>query len=180
MRRMGKKRQHYFRMVVADQRAKRDGGFLETLGSYDPHANPPAITLNEESAREWIRKGAQPSEAAEKVLRRAGVIGGSAAPRKQVEPAAVAVAEAPKVEAAPAAAPKAEAAPAAAPAVAVAEAPKVEAAPAAAPEAAAATEAAPAEATVATEAPAEAEAEPAATAEVPAAEAAASDEAAKE
>jgi small subunit ribosomal protein S16 len=99
MRRMGKKRQHYFRMVVADQRAKRDGGFLETLGSYDPHANPPAITLNEESARAWIRKGAQPSEAAEKVLRRAGVIEGGGVARKQVEPAAVAVAEPAKGEA---------------------------------------------------------------------------------
>jgi small subunit ribosomal protein S16 len=107
MRRMGKKRQHYFRMVVADQRAKRDGGFLETLGSYNPHADPPAITLNEESAREWIRKGAQPSEAAEKVLRRAGVIEGSGVPRKQVEPAAVAVAEPVKAEA-PAPAPVAE------------------------------------------------------------------------
>jgi small subunit ribosomal protein S16 len=99
MRRMGKKRQHYFRMVVADQRAKRDGGFLETLGSYDPHANPPSISLNEESAREWIRKGAQPSEAAEKVLRRAGVIEGGGVARKQVEPAAVAVAEPARAEA---------------------------------------------------------------------------------
>jgi small subunit ribosomal protein S16 len=111
MRRMGKKRQHYFRMVVADQRAKRDGAFLETLGSYDPHANPPSLTLNEESAREWIRKGAQPSEAAEKILRRAGVIEGAGIERKQVEPkASVAVAEPPTAEA-PAADATAETAP---------------------------------------------------------------------
>jgi small subunit ribosomal protein S16 len=137
MRRMGKKRQHYFRMVVADQRAKRDGGFLETLGSYDPHANPPAITLNEESAREWIRKGAQPSEAAEKVLRRAGVIEGGGVARKQVEPAAVAVAEPAKAEA-PAPAPVAETAAEAEPQTAAA--PEPEAAVEAEPEAAAESE----------------------------------------
>ena len=129
MRRMGKKRQHYFRMVVADQRAKRDGAFLETLGSYDPHANPPSITLNEESAREWIRKGAQPSEAAEKILRRVGVIEGSAVERKQVEPKPAAVADEPKAAEAPVAeAPAAEAPVAEAPVVEapVAEAPVAE------------------------------------------------------
>lgn len=133
MRRMGKKRQHYFRMVVADQRAKRDGAFLETLGSYDPHANPPSITLNEESAREWIRKGAQPSEAAEKILRRVGVIEGSAVERKQVEPKPAAVADEPKA----AEAPVAEASVAEAPAAGapVAEEPKPPAEEAAAEEA---------------------------------------------
>lgn len=124
---MGKKRQHYFRMVVADQRAKRDGAFLETLGSYDPHANPPTITLNEESARAWISKGAQPSEAAEKILRRVGIIEGSATvTRPQVAPKAEA-----KAETAPAApaedAPAAEAEPVAE----AEEAPAAEAEPAA-------------------------------------------------
>lgn len=79
LRRIGKRRHPYYRVVVADQRAKRDGGFLENLGSYDPHANPPLATLNEERAREWLSKGAQPSEAAEKILRRAGIIAGEAA-----------------------------------------------------------------------------------------------------
>lgn len=128
---MGKKRQHYFRMVVADQRAKRDGAFLETLGSYDPHANPPTITLNEESARAWISKGAQPSEAAEKILRRVGIIEGSATvTRPQVAPKAEA-----KAETAPAAAaaPPAEDAPAAEaePVAEAEEAPAAEAEPAA-------------------------------------------------
>ena len=130
---MGKKRQHYFRMVVADQRAKRDGGFLETLGSYDPHSNPPSITLNEESAKAWLSKGAQPSDAAEKILRRVGVIEGGAIKRPMVEPKAA--------PAAPAPAPVAEA-----PAPAAAEAP-------AEPEAIA--EEAPAEEAAAEEAPAE-------------------------
>lgn len=74
LRRVGKKRTPYYRLVVADQRAKRDGDFLETLGSYDPHANPPTVQLDEARTREWLGKGAQPSEAAEKVLRRAGLV----------------------------------------------------------------------------------------------------------
>jgi small subunit ribosomal protein S16 len=73
LRRTGKKRQPYYRVVVADNPAKRDGAFLETLGSYDPHADPPAVHIDLEKAQEWLRKGAQPSEAAAKVLKRAGL-----------------------------------------------------------------------------------------------------------
>ena len=136
LRRVGKTKKPYYRVVVAQNEKKRDGAFLEILGSYDPHANPPAVTLDGDTAREWMSKGAQPSEAAEKVLRRAGVITTPAPERKQ--PAAAA----PAAEAKPAAAPKAEAAaPAAeaeAPAAEVATAePVVEAAAAATPPAAA-------------------------------------------
>lgn len=116
LRRIGKKRQPYYRVVVANQQAKRDGAFLETLGSYDPHANPPAIDLDETKARDWLGKGAQPSEAAEKLLRRVGILepaapvklGAKAAKKeaakvaaREATPAAVAVAEpdAPAVEA---------------------------------------------------------------------------------
>lgn len=74
LRRVGKTHRPYYRLVVAEQQAKRDGAFLETLGSYDPHAVPPSAQLNEERAKEWLAKGAQPSEAAEKILRRAGII----------------------------------------------------------------------------------------------------------
>lgn len=109
LRRTGKKFQPYYRVVVAEQLGRRDGRFLETLGSYDPHANPPAANLNEESTREWLRKGAQPSEAAEKLLRRAGIITTPAPERKQVVKAApVAAAPAAKAEAPAAAAPAEE------------------------------------------------------------------------
>jgi small subunit ribosomal protein S16 len=171
LRRTGKKRHPSYRVVVANKQDKRDGDFLETLGSYDPHSDPPTTVIDEAKTREWLSKGAQPSEAAEKILRRAGIL---AAPAK----AAVAVAEPPakgkkgKAKAA-AAAPKAAApAPAAAPEAPVA-APVAapEAAVAAAPEAAA-PEASVAEAPVATEpeapaaaAPAEPAAEEPATAE---------------
>ena len=75
LKRIGKKRHPYYRVVVADKLSKRDGGFIAELGSYDPHANPPAAVIDADKAREWIAKGAQPSEAAEKILKRLGIIG---------------------------------------------------------------------------------------------------------
>ena len=78
-------------MVVADQRAPRDGAFIESLGAYDPHATPPASDLNADRAREWLSKGAQPSEAAEKILKRAGIIDGGVV--AEAAPAAEAPAE---------------------------------------------------------------------------------------
>ena len=78
-------------MVVADQRAPRDGAFIESLGAYDPHATPPASNLNADRARDWLSKGAQPSEAAEKILKRAGIIDGGVV--AEAAPAAEAPAE---------------------------------------------------------------------------------------
>ncbi|MXX19334.1 MAG: 30S ribosomal protein S16 [Dehalococcoidia bacterium] len=78
LRRVGKRGQAYYRVVVADQRFPRDGRFLESLGAYDPHATPPKSDLNADRARHWLSKGAQPSEAAEKILRRAGILNGAA------------------------------------------------------------------------------------------------------
>ena len=128
LRRVGKKRAPYYRVVVANQQAKRDGAFLETLGSYDPHANPPTVQLDAERAKEWLSKGAQPSEAAEKILRRAGVLDAKPV-ATATEATATAVAEPPKKAAAKAAkveAPEAEAAETEAP---EAEATEPEAAP---------------------------------------------------
>ncbi|MGK2964980.1 MAG: 30S ribosomal protein S16 [Tepidiformaceae bacterium] len=160
LRRIGKKRQPYYRVVVANQQAKRDGAFLETLGSYDPHSNPPVIDLNEEKAREWISKGAQPSEAAEKLLRRIGVLGPLVPAKlgaKTAKREAVRIAARTKAPVA--------AAPAPAPAAAVAEAAPVAEAE---PQVAEAT-VAEAEPEVVAEAPAS-EAEPEAVAEAPAAD----------
>ncbi len=69
-------RQHAerFGLIVADKPDKRDGRFIENLGSYDPHSDPPSIIVDGEKAKEWLKKGAQPSESAEKLLVRAGVI----------------------------------------------------------------------------------------------------------
>lgn len=102
LRRIGKKRTPYYRVVVAEKEAKRDGAFIETLGSYDPHANPPAAQIDEARTREWLRKGAQPSEAAEKILRRAGILQApakaeKAAPASEATKPAFAAAAAPEV-----------------------------------------------------------------------------------
>lgn len=136
LRRTGKKHRPSYRLVVADKPNKRDGAFLETLGSYDPHADPPLVTVDAEKVKAWISKGAQPSEAAEKILRRAGVITTPAPVRKVVAPAA------PKAAAAPAPAAAAPVAAAPAPEASAPEAAAEASAPDTAPEAAVA-EAAP-------------------------------------
>ena len=106
LRRVGKHKHVAYRVVVCDQRTQRDGAFIENLGSYEPHADPPIATLNEESAREWLSKGASPSEAVEKIFRRSGIIEGGPLKRGQVgseaeaeAPAEEATAEAPAEEA---------------------------------------------------------------------------------
>ena len=70
LRRVGAKKQPSYRIVVADSRAARDGAFVEQLGHYDPLTDPPTVTMDEEKARDWIRKGAQPSEAVARILKR--------------------------------------------------------------------------------------------------------------
>ncbi|MCC6961104.1 MAG: 30S ribosomal protein S16 [Dehalococcoidia bacterium] len=74
LKRIGKKRTPFYRVVVADKPDKRDGRFIENLGSYDPHANPPSVIIDTEKVKAWLAKGAQPSESAEKILVRAGVM----------------------------------------------------------------------------------------------------------
>ena len=73
LRRIGKKGRPYYRIVVADQRAPRDGAFVEQLGHYDPMQDPPAVTLDEERARVWLERGAQPSESVQRILAWRGI-----------------------------------------------------------------------------------------------------------
>ena len=73
LRRVGKKKQPNYRMVVADSRAPRDGAFIETIGTYNPLTQPATVTVNEERAREWLSKGAVPSERAAKILASNGI-----------------------------------------------------------------------------------------------------------
>ncbi len=74
LRRVGKKGNPHYRVVVAEEQSRRDGDFIDNLGSYDPHAVPPAAVLDADRTAEWIKKGAQPSDAAAKILKRAGII----------------------------------------------------------------------------------------------------------
>ena len=73
LRRMGKKGQPTYRVVAADARAPRDGRFIEAIGRYDPRTEPSTIEINEDRALDWLRKGAQPSEAVGKLLEITGV-----------------------------------------------------------------------------------------------------------
>lgn len=74
LRRVGAKNQPSYRVVVADSRAARDGAFVEQIGHYNPRTEPPTIEIDEEKALKWIRQGAKPSEAVERMLRHLGTL----------------------------------------------------------------------------------------------------------
>lgn len=74
LQRHGKKSYAFFHIVVADQRSKRDGRFIEKLGVYNPNTNPATIDLNFDSAVDWVMKGAQPSDTARAILSYKGVL----------------------------------------------------------------------------------------------------------
>ncbi len=71
--RMGAKKQPTYRVVVAEERSKRDGRIVERRGHYDPRTDPPTIVLNEERTRYWLGVGARPTDALGLILRRAGI-----------------------------------------------------------------------------------------------------------
>lgn len=72
LRRTGSAKKPYYRVVVADSRAWRDGRFVETLGHYDPRRNPAVVKIDAERAEYWITKGAKPSETVRSLLKRKG------------------------------------------------------------------------------------------------------------
>ena len=74
LRRVGKKKQPTYRLVVADSKAPRDGAFVEIIGHYNPLTEPATLEIDEEKALSWLRRGAQPSEAVAKLLARKGII----------------------------------------------------------------------------------------------------------
>ena len=69
LRRVGKKKQPSYRIVVADSRAPRDGAFVERIGHYDPLQDPPAVSLDKDQAKKWLADGAQPSDAVERIFK---------------------------------------------------------------------------------------------------------------
>jgi small subunit ribosomal protein S16 len=73
LRRTGRKGQASFRIVVADQEAARDGRIVETLGHYNPRANPAVIEVDVAKARAWLERGARPTDTVRSLLRKAGV-----------------------------------------------------------------------------------------------------------
>ena len=74
LRRMGQKKAPFYRIVVADSRAPRDGRFIAEIGTFDPSTDPSTFKIDEEAAKTWIANGAQPTDAVSKILKNAGII----------------------------------------------------------------------------------------------------------
>ena len=73
LRRMGSKKAPFYRVVVADSRAQRDGRFIEEIGYYNPLTEPAEVKINEEKATEWLKKGAQPTDVVKRLFDNAGL-----------------------------------------------------------------------------------------------------------
>jgi small subunit ribosomal protein S16 len=73
LRRIGAKKRPFYRVVVADSRSPRDGRFLDTLGWYDPLAQPVKIQIDAGKALQWLADGAEPTDSARSVLSKAGI-----------------------------------------------------------------------------------------------------------
>lgn len=71
--RVGSKKNPIYRVVVADARSPRDGKFIEIVGQYNPQTDPSTINLDEERVRDWIGKGAQPSNSVKRLLKARGI-----------------------------------------------------------------------------------------------------------
>lgn len=70
----GAKKKPFYRIVVADSRAARDGKFIEILGTYDPLKDPAEVKINEEKAKKWISDGAKPTDTVKALLKNQNII----------------------------------------------------------------------------------------------------------
>ena len=73
LKRMGKKRNPIYRVVVADARSPRDGRNIDEIGFYDPNQEPVVVKFDEEAAKAWLNKGAQPTDTVARLLKNAGI-----------------------------------------------------------------------------------------------------------
>jgi len=71
--RLGAHKKPFYRIVVADSRARRDGPFIEILGTYNPMKEPSEIKINGEKVKYWLQQGAKPTDKATKLIRMAGL-----------------------------------------------------------------------------------------------------------
>lgn len=72
--RMGSKKAPFYRVVVADSRAPRDGKFIDIIGTYNPLTDPAEIKIDNEKAAKWLQNGAQPTDTARALLKKSGAI----------------------------------------------------------------------------------------------------------
>ncbi|MFN3979710.1 MAG: 30S ribosomal protein S16 [Caldilinea sp.] len=80
LRRMGAKKAPFYRIVVADKRSPRDGRFIESIGTYNPHTQPETVDLQMERAAYWLSNGAQPSDGVIRILQRVNLVDASGNP----------------------------------------------------------------------------------------------------
>jgi small subunit ribosomal protein S16 len=83
LRRTGARKQPSYRFVVADSRAPRDGRFFEIIGHYNPRRDPVEIVLDEAKAKQWLERGAQPSDTVARLLAARGLIDAAAVPTRK-------------------------------------------------------------------------------------------------
>ncbi|MFQ3543357.1 30S ribosomal protein S16 [Halobacillus rhizosphaerae] len=74
LKRMGSKRNPFYRVVVADSRSPRDGRFIEQIGTYNPVANPVEVKLDADKAVDWMSNGAQPSDTVRNLFSKEGIM----------------------------------------------------------------------------------------------------------
>ncbi len=85
--RMGMKKQPTYRVVIQEERSKRDGKFIENIGLYDPRQNPPLVQLKEERVNYWLKVGATPTDSVGRLLKIAGITDKYYKQRKQTKTA---------------------------------------------------------------------------------------------
>ncbi|HLA00051.1 MAG TPA: 30S ribosomal protein S16 [Thermodesulfovibrionales bacterium] len=71
--RLGAHKRPFYRVVIADSRARRDGPFIEIIGTYDPLKEPSEVKLNVDKVKYWLQRGAQPTVIVKKLIQRAGL-----------------------------------------------------------------------------------------------------------
>lgn len=74
LKRMGAKKNPFYRVVVADARSPRDGRFIEEIGYYDPNTNPATVKIDEEKALKWLSEGAKPTDTTKSLLQKQGIM----------------------------------------------------------------------------------------------------------
>lgn len=72
--RLGQKKAPFYRIIVADVNAPRDGKFIEEIGTYDPMKNPSEYRVNEELAKKWLASGAQPTATVNRIFKATGIV----------------------------------------------------------------------------------------------------------
>ena len=72
--RIGKKKNPFYRVVIADARSPRDGRFVEEIGYYNPLTEPAEIKIDAEKVKQWIKNGAQPTDTVKALLKKSGIV----------------------------------------------------------------------------------------------------------